>query len=307
MTIVVVGAGAAGLAAARCLHAAGRKVLLLDKGRGPGGRLASRRNAHGVFDHGVAEFVVDTGNIDDLTRQAQAHGALASSGKGWMGVPRMSAFAGYLAEGLDLRCGVQITRIDADGTAHDSAGDCWPAEAVIVTVPPPQALPLIPDAAQDCHSALAAVRYAPCWSLMVVLDASPPVAPRAAEPLQVIRREADRPGREDAGCWVALATGEWSVAHLDAPAEAVQAELLATLCAQLGVAQDAVAFAQLHRWRYARALTPVGVPCLRSAAAPILFAGDGVVGDGVAAALGSGEAAARRLLAVPQGASAMPK
>lgn len=166
--------------------------------------------------------------------------------------------------GLELRCRVQVTRIDADVTVHDGAGGRWPADAVIITVPPPQALALLPEAARDCRAARAAVTYAPCWSLMVAFDESPPAAPPAAEPLEVIRREADRPGRDDASSWVALATGEWRAAHLNAAAEAVQADLLAALYEQLGVVRKAVAVVQLHRWRCARVRTPVVVPCLRS-------------------------------------------
>jgi predicted NAD/FAD-dependent oxidoreductase len=41
--VLVVGAGMAGLTAAAELQRAGRRVLVLDEGRGVGGRLASRR------------------------------------------------------------------------------------------------------------------------------------------------------------------------------------------------------------------------------------------------------------------------
>ena len=54
--ILVVGAGMAGLAAARHLRQAGCQVLLVDKGRRPGGRLATRSLGSGVFDHGAQYF-----------------------------------------------------------------------------------------------------------------------------------------------------------------------------------------------------------------------------------------------------------
>src|SRR5687768_373126 len=43
MRVAVVGAGIAGASCARALHDAGVDVTLLDRGRVPGGRLASRR------------------------------------------------------------------------------------------------------------------------------------------------------------------------------------------------------------------------------------------------------------------------
>jgi ribulose 1,5-bisphosphate synthetase/thiazole synthase len=42
LDVVVVGAGIAGLTAARALASAGSEVLVLDKGRGPGGRASTR-------------------------------------------------------------------------------------------------------------------------------------------------------------------------------------------------------------------------------------------------------------------------
>ena len=46
--IVVIGAGKSGIACARVLRAAGLPVRLIDKGRGVGGRMATRRaTVHG--------------------------------------------------------------------------------------------------------------------------------------------------------------------------------------------------------------------------------------------------------------------
>ena len=56
LQIGVIGAGLAGLAAARELQAAGHQVVVFDKGRGPGGRLSSRRAEPFAFDHGAQYF-----------------------------------------------------------------------------------------------------------------------------------------------------------------------------------------------------------------------------------------------------------
>ena len=56
MQIAIVGAGMAGLSCATRLAALGHELVLFDKGRGPGGRMATRRvEADGTmlrFDHG---------------------------------------------------------------------------------------------------------------------------------------------------------------------------------------------------------------------------------------------------------------
>ena len=43
--VVIIGAGISGIACARALHAAGLPVRLIDKGRGIGGHMATRRTS----------------------------------------------------------------------------------------------------------------------------------------------------------------------------------------------------------------------------------------------------------------------
>ena len=50
---IIIGAGIAGLLAATMLNRANMSVRILDKGRGLGGRMATRRQDGAVFDHGA--------------------------------------------------------------------------------------------------------------------------------------------------------------------------------------------------------------------------------------------------------------
>jgi len=54
----IVGAGMAGITAARTLAQAGHEVLLLDKHHSPGGRISTRLTEFGGFDHGAQFFTV---------------------------------------------------------------------------------------------------------------------------------------------------------------------------------------------------------------------------------------------------------
>ncbi len=60
MRVVVVGAGLSGLLAARTVAERGHTVIVLDKGVGPGGRLATRRIGAATLDHGAQFFTVRT-------------------------------------------------------------------------------------------------------------------------------------------------------------------------------------------------------------------------------------------------------
>jgi hypothetical protein len=52
-SVAILGAGIAGATAARRLADAGLKVRVFDKGRGVGGRMATRRIGAIQFDHGA--------------------------------------------------------------------------------------------------------------------------------------------------------------------------------------------------------------------------------------------------------------
>ena len=76
---LVVGAGISGLLAARELQAEGWRVTVLDKRRGVGGRMATRRVGEGNFDHGAQFFTVRGERFADLVEGWLAAGAA----EGW--------------------------------------------------------------------------------------------------------------------------------------------------------------------------------------------------------------------------------
>ena len=83
MSTVVVGAGLAGLMAGRALVEAGHEVVLLDKGRSPGGRLATRRIGPATLDHGAQFFTVRSPSV------RRARRALGIDRSGPRVVPRL--------------------------------------------------------------------------------------------------------------------------------------------------------------------------------------------------------------------------
>ncbi len=132
---MVLGAGMAGLAAARCLQEAGRAVLVLDKGRRIGGRCATRRIAGFSFDHG-AQYVTARGpDFASLCEAARQAGLLAEwvspAGKNVLsGRQAMRDLPGFLGQGLTIRQEVEITRIHREaGRYHLFAGQQLVARA----------------------------------------------------------------------------------------------------------------------------------------------------------------------------------
>lgn len=93
LPFAIIGAGLAGISAARALMAQGHAVTIFDKGRGPGGRLATRRiEAEGrklQFDHG-AQYLRAEG-ADFAAALAEAGTAPWPDAARRVGVPSMSA------------------------------------------------------------------------------------------------------------------------------------------------------------------------------------------------------------------------
>ncbi len=325
LRIAVIGAGIAGLACARALAEGGAAVRLLDKGRGPGGRVATRRVAapDGTtlgFDHGAQYATARDPGFAALLREA---GALPWPDPArFVAAPGMSALARHMAAGLDLACGRHVTALGGgrgawtlrhlDATLvrpgrpvpEDAAAEVeGPFDRVAVTLPAPQALPLLGGhLPPEAQARLAAVRIAPCWTVMAAfparLDLPDWLRPGDGGVLGWAARDSAKPGRA-AGteAWVVQAGPAWSRDHLEAGAETVIPALLAALGARAGAPLPAPDLALAHRWRYALVEAPLGAPCLWDAATGIGLAGDWCLEGRVESAFLSGRALARAMLA----------
>lgn len=294
-SIAVIGAGLAGLTAARRLSDRGCAVTVFEKSRGLGGRLATRRTAEGWwFDHGGAVLTTVDGpwtapaSFLSFLESAEAGGDAARHGDGFRGLPGASGVVTGLVAGLDIRFGAEIGPIAREGGGW-RVGDLL-ADAVLCAAPAPQtarlcaAVPRVRDAAE-------AAVMDPCWTLMAVWrDRAPTI--RLAAPFASVATDATTGGRAGAR-WVAHAAADWSAADLERSREDMAETLVSLLVAACGAARADLIFAQAHRWRFARVARPVGAPCV--AADGVVAAGDWLLGPRAADAYASGLAAADAL------------
>lgn len=323
---LVIGAGVAGLTLARRLSAAGRRVVVIDKGRGPGGRLSTRRETVSAaelrFDHG-AQYLTAR---DDRFRAEVAGWVSASVVAEWtcrfarissrvvtpepppvpryVATPGMSALCRHLATGLDVRyshraqrlertpAGVRVHTVAEDGTHEASALD---ARRVTVAVPDVQANQLLTGLLP-----LAPTHTAPCWALLLAfpepLATSFDAARVEGSAIRWLARESSKPRRPTAEAWVAHASPEWSTEHLELTPDEVAPRLLGAFRDLTG-AVAAPALCKAHRWRYALTTTHAGVPFAATADLALSACGDYLLGGKIEAAYLSGTALADRLLA----------
>ena len=308
--VAVVGAGIAGLACARGLAASGLACTVFEKSRGAGGRAATRRLDGASFDHGAPFIGPPQPGHDVPLGTWLASGLVAwwrpagTASERLLAVPGMSALAGSLAAGLEVRTGVRVGGIERQGDAWrltDGAGsDLGGFDAVAVAAPAPQAAPLLAGAPELAARA-ASVRFAPCWAAMFAFDRPLEVARDVDEPaeggLALLVRDSAKPGRPPGERWVVNATASWSAIHLEDDATVVARLLLDALRVRLAVALPEPTVALAHRWRYAEPATTVGAPFLLVPAVGLGACGDWCAGGRIAGAWTSGNALATALAA----------
>jgi len=295
MTIAIIGAGLAGLACARALAESGRAVRLYDKGRAPGGRLATKR-----LEVGGATLRIDHGAQYLRPRDAGFAALLAAYGAApwpdedrFVPVPAMSALPRSLAEGLEITPGHTVTALRRADDAWwvDAAG---PFEAVVLTAPAPQTATLLAPVAPELAAFLSRVVYAPCWTWLAAFDAKLPLPDALrpdAGPIGWAARNNSKPGRDAMEAWVVQASPDWSRAHLEDTPDAVAAALREALGAPAPRAQAT------HRWRYSLVETALDRDCIWDAGRGIGLAGDFCIAGRAEAAFLSGRALAEAMLA----------
>jgi hypothetical protein len=321
MRVAVVGAGLAGLAAARELRAGGHEVLVVEKSRGLGGRLAARRVAGSVLDHGSPAIAAPPGTALRGLADALPADDRADVEDGIAYRSGATRLPKLMAEGLEVLAGVRLAALrevagglelgDEQGNTHGVA------DAVVVTAPAPQAADLLersPEPA-DRVAAMRAVTYAPAVMVLAGLRLDRPPGWAAARPdagpVAEVRNECAK-GREPADGTVAvvarLAPAE-SAALLDASDEAALERALPALAALLGPAGGDPAWAQVKRWRFAVPLGRLDPGEVVRPGSRVVVAGDAVTGAsfggaGHHAVFASGVRAARGVTATVPALSA---
>lgn len=336
--IVIIGAGLAGLTAARRLVGLGPgpgpsatvdpgEILVVDKGRGVGGRLATRRIGGGTLDHGAQFFTVRTEPFQRDVESWTAAGVVEEWCRGFTtvdGYPRYRGAGGMkeLARHLGnevAAAGVEVvtdTRVAGVGpTAEgwdlgylDGIRPTDRAGSLLVTAPVPQSLELL-DAVRDRFdpsvlTALDAVAYHKVLGLLALLDRSPDLPDPGA-----LQRPDDPTFTFVADNRAKEISAEPAVTFHTAHARSAELwdadddEVIAVLGppARGLVAPAEIVELQVKRWRYAGPVTPYpgdhAVAVVGTGGrGRLVLAGDGFSTSRVEGAYTSGRAAAQALV-----------
>lgn len=276
--IAVIGAGIAGLTLARELSDRA-EVVVFEKSRGYGGRMATRQAGPYQFDHGAQFF---TAKSEEFTRFLEPYieqGHVARwdanfvevesdrivSARCWgdgpahyVCTPRMNALAKQMASGIDVRLATRVDSIAASTPRwrlHDQAGiSLGDYDWVISAIPAAQAAALLP-ADFSASNEIGLKHMLGCYSLMLGFEQELALDWQAAfvsgADISWISNDSSKPGRPDRYTLLVHSTNRWAEANIDLDDDSVTAYLQQELARVIGLDVSSAEHVALHRWRYA--------------------------------------------------------
>jgi predicted NAD/FAD-dependent oxidoreductase len=253
--VVVVGAGVCGLTLARLLEESGRRVLVLDKGRGPGGRVSSKTLEGSLLDTSTNEVVSNDREVMDLlTRFAGAR---------WEGKPHqkeyrwefqepargvMQGFAGTIPLQHTFVSHLVQERTDRIGLIRHGFGEPLWAKRVVLTAPVPQSQAIIAHSDFVLDYDLDTVDYTKRQVLLAVFDGDGHM-PDSTWSTDMIDHVRFRPRPDGLLGVEAFASEAWSEATWDQDGTISQGRLLLEMGSLFDNAR--VWGSAVMRWRYA--------------------------------------------------------
>ena len=329
--VAIVGAGLAGLTCAKSLQNQGYRVVIVEKSKGVGGRVATRRLQETCADHGLPAWIsqgiltqqlLEQLSLEQLIQPWQGNTYRFQSGQGltpikgtdtYIHPEGMTTIAKFLARDLTIYHDFRLRKLELiDSHLWQLLGSQEiMAKVVVLAIPAPQAWEILADSPWELSflADLKAVEFDPC---LVAISGYPPTHQReldAFDPHLKSMEWADHPllkqiildssKRSPPGplVFVAHSSPTFAQTHLDnSHLEAPALELLR------GFAQDTWEWIaepdwmQVHRWRFCFPRTPLTVPYLATLTPlPLVCCGDWCGGNSVESALKSGTEAANWL------------
>lgn len=312
--VLVIGAGISGLLCAAALQAAGKRVGVLDKGRGPGGRMSTRRGmGESRIDHGAQFFTVrdmrwqawvDRMLAEGVVREWFRQAPWDSKPEGYpryCGVSGMNAVPKYLARDLEVVRSARVVSLqwmNGIWLVESAEGNRYAGRELVLSTPLPQAWNLLDTSGlhwvtNGTRAKLQAVRYEKGLATLVRLKGASAVPPPGCLKLD-----------EDALVWVAdnqqkgiskepaltlHASAAFAERHWDSPDEVRGNLMLEAAAPWLG---SGVSEFACHRWGYTLPLNPFEKPYYRNSALNLTLVGDAFGGPRVEGAALSGIEAA---------------
>ena len=309
---LIVGAGISGMLAATRIQQAGLKVCILDKGRGLGGRMATRRRAKAVFDHGAQFFTIRDPRFESLVAGWTRLGLVRSwyhlpaSGPHYRVEGGMTSIAKHLARPLEIHRRTLIEKVVRSGDGWSlRAGDrkAFHSTSLLLTAPVPQSLALLDTGSiplePTVRSDLERIRYHRCIAALAVLAGPSALTQYGGaikledEPVQWITDNHRKGISPESPAATIHSTPDFADNYWDAD----DSELLPLLLeAAQQYLQTEVISCESHRWGFSQPICGFRDESYFDPDRRLAIAGDGFAGGRIEGAAISGLSAAQELI-----------
>lgn len=319
--VAIVGAGIAGLAAARLLVRDGQEVQVFERNDQVGGRSATHVIGDYIFDHGATSVTprgqaIEPVILDELPPDGlveikkpiyvQSMGRISSSNSPSSRLKRycyrtgMQHLGQLLAEGIKVHLSTEVESLAREGEQYIVAGERF--DALILTPPIPQTELLL--GSMGVTRNFSNSHYRPVLSVMLGYDIplDTPyhaiIEPEQTEPLTWLSVETMKsPGRAPEGhtALVAQLSPSYSRWNFDAQESEIIANTVVDVARLLGAPFREPKVTGLKRWRYSQPEMSVSFESVNRKGSKLLIASDGLIGGRIENAYDAGALAAQWL------------
>lgn len=304
---LIVGSGISGLYLAKKLQDKNQSesILIVEKSKGVGGRLATRRSENTTFDHG-AQFYHLQPSIQDLHKYCfEAHTVQEllhpDPRPKFCGTKGMTGIAKHLATNLDLQLNTKIVKIEKaqdSWIAHSEAGEQFSTQKVILSCPLPQSIELLQNSAISFDKKLLEIAYAKALVLLLENIHTPPELDNKSAYLELNQWgvfsicDQYKKGISQQPAWTITMNPEFSEKHF----EQEEAEIVRAALVNIKAAFPSLEYQKcsLKKWRYSHPLSTFSTPFI-SPATGIFLIGDAFGGPSINGAIRSAEALLQEL------------
>lgn len=303
--LIIVGAGLTGLNLAQSLLKSNpaKKILILEKSKSCGGRMATRRIDDLKYDHG-AQFIKRAAEseawIQVWTREQVARTFPSTSVNAVCGKSGITQLAKVLARDLNITynyCASILNQRDGVWRISDDEGLEFKSKTVALTSPLPQTLEILNRSNCIFDPRLADIKYSPAVVLLIEgeadFDSDLTYSEDLGSDLFSICAQ-HKKGNADKPAWTVVMSGAWSRTNFERSDETILESAVDVLKKRFPHLQIKTSY--LKKWKYCRAETH-WPSYFNSPQDGLYLAGDAFGGASLLGALRSSEAVLKALQA----------
>jgi len=277
--IAIIGAGISGIILARKLST-DNEVIVFDKSRGIGGRMATRRVGQYNFDHGAQFFTAKSAEFQDICQKSKEDNIIVEwNGRfvkivgnkidledeqknkiRYVAKPQMNSLCKYLARDLNILLGQEIESTKFENqkwslkTTQNEIFNEF--DYLFIAIPSHQAVNLIPKDFEH-FDIVANIKMSGCFSLMLgfkeklALDFDFALVEKSI--IANISLNSSKPQRPDGFSLLVTSTNEWADDNIEKDPQIIKEQLIASLQKIIDFNLNQIEHENIHKWRYANA------------------------------------------------------